>query len=56
MYYLSKSERLLMELKRREVRTQKEHVRLTVLLMLDEGFSQETIALCLGIPADTVRN
>jgi transposase len=56
MHYLSKSERLLIELKRREVRTKKEHVRLTVLIMLDEGFSQETIALCLGIHADTVGN
>lgn len=56
MHYLSKSERLLIELKRREVRTKKEHVRLTVLIMLDEGFSQETIALCLGIHADTVSN
>jgi transposase len=56
MPYLSKSERLVIELKRREVRTKKEHVRLTVLIMLDEGFSQETIALCLGIHADTVRN
>jgi hypothetical protein len=56
MHYLSKSERLLIELKRREVRTKKEHVRLTVLIMLDEGFSQETIALCLGIHSDTVSN
>ena len=54
MPYLSQSERLLIELKRREVRTKKEHVRLSVLIMLDEGFSQETIALCLGIHSDTV--
>jgi predicted transcriptional regulator len=31
-------------------------VRLTVLIMLDEGFSQETIALCLGIHTATVSN
>ena len=56
MAYLSKSERLLIEFKRQAVRTKKEHVRLTVLIMLDEGFSQETIGLCLGIHSDTVSN
>lgn len=56
MHYLTNSERLIIELKRREVRTKKEHVRLTVLIMLDEGFSQETIALCLGIHSGTVSN
>jgi transposase len=56
MKFLTDSERLLIELKRREVRGKKEHVRLSVLIMLDEGFSYDTIALCLGIHADSVGN
>jgi transposase len=54
MPYLSKSERLLIELKRQTTRDKKEHVRLSVLIMLDEGFNHETIALCQGTHSDTV--
>jgi hypothetical protein len=56
MKFLTNNERLQIELKRREVRSKKEHVRLSVLIMLDEGFSHETIALCLGIHAGSVEN
>jgi transposase len=56
MAYLTANERLHIEIKRQQVRYKKEHVRLSVLIMLDEGFSYETIALCLGIHSDTVRN
>lgn len=56
MKFLSNSERVLIELKRREVGSKKEHVRLSVLIMLDEGFSPDTIALCLGIHSDTIGN
>jgi Homeodomain-like domain len=56
MHYLSRSERFIIELKRRQVGSKKEHVRLSVLIMPDEGFSHETIALCLGIHSDTVAN
>jgi transposase len=56
MKFLTDSERHLIELKRREVRGKKEHVRLSVLIMLDEGFSHDTIALCLGIHAESVGN
>jgi hypothetical protein len=54
MKFLTDSERLIIEIKRREVRDKKEHVRLSVLIMLDEGFSHDTIALCLGIHAESV--
>lgn len=56
MNFLTDSERLLIELKRREVRSKKEHVRLSVLIMLDEGFNYEAIALSQGIDADTISN
>jgi hypothetical protein len=56
MHYLSNSERLIIELKRRSTRDKKEHVRLSVLIMLDEGFSHETLALCQGVHTDTIRN
>jgi hypothetical protein len=38
MQYLTANERLLIELKR-QTHHKKEHVRLSVLIMLDEGFS-----------------
>jgi transposase len=56
MPYLTAHERLLIEIKRRQTRHKKEHVRLSVLIMLDEGFSHEMIALCLGIHGDSVGN
>jgi hypothetical protein len=49
MKILADRERHLIELKRREVRGKKEHVRLSVLIMLDEGFCHDTIGLCLDI-------
>jgi transposase len=56
MHYLTAHERLLIEIKRRQTRHKKEHVRLSVLVMLDEGFNNETIALSQGIDADTISN
>ena len=56
MPYLTANERLMIEIKRRQVRYKKEHVRLSVLIMLDEGFNNETIALSQGIDADTISN
>jgi transposase len=56
MQYLTAHERLLIEIKRRQTRHKKEHVRLSVLIMLDEGFNNETIALSQGIDADTISN
>jgi transposase len=56
MQYLTANERLLIELKWRQTHHKKEHVRLSVLIMLDEGFSHDTIALCLGIHAESVGN
>jgi transposase len=56
MHYLTANERLMIEIKRRQVRYKKEHVRLSVLIMLDEGFNNETIALSQGIDADTISN
>jgi transposase len=56
MHYLTAHERLLLEIKRRQTRHKKEHVRLSVLIMLDEGFNHETIALSQGIDADTISN
>jgi transposase len=56
MHYLTAHERLLIEIKRRQTRHKKEHVRLSVLIMLDEGFNHETIALSQGIDADTISN
>jgi hypothetical protein len=54
MHYLTANERLLIEIERRQTRHKKEHVRLSVLIMLDEGFNNETIALSQGIDADTI--
>jgi transposase len=56
MAYLTANERLLIEIKRRQTRHKKEHVRLSVLIMLDEGFNHDTIALSQGIDADTISN
>jgi DNA invertase Pin-like site-specific DNA recombinase len=56
MRYLSSNERLLIEIKRRQTRHIKEHVRLSVLIMLDEGLSHEVIALSQGIDGDTISN
>jgi transposase len=56
MPYLTSTERIRIEIKRRTTREKKEHVRLSVLIMLDEGFTHETIALCQGIDADTISN
>jgi hypothetical protein len=56
MAFLTANERLHIEIKRQQVRYKKEHVRLSVLIMLDEGFRNEMIALCLSIHSDTVRN
>jgi hypothetical protein len=39
MRFLTNSERLIIELKRREVRGKKEPVRLSVLILLDEGLA-----------------
>ena len=56
MEYLTANERLLIELKWRQTHHKKEHVCLSVLIMLDEGFSHETIAFSQGIDADTISN
>ena len=41
---------------RHRTRAKKEHVRLSVLLMLDSGYSREVIAESQGIDTDTVTN
>jgi transposase len=56
MPYLTSHERLRIEIKRRQTRHKKEHVRLSVLIMLDEGLNHELIALSQGIDADTISN
>lgn len=56
MPYLTPTERIRIEIKRRETRLKKEHVRLSVLIMLDEGLNHELIALSHGIDADTISN
>ena len=53
---LSKEERVQIEQLRRQTRDKKQHVRLSVLIMLDEGYTHEVIAVSQGIDADTVSN
>jgi transposase len=53
---LSKEERVKIEQLRRQTRDKKQHVRLSVLVMLDEGYSHEVIAVSQGIDTDTVGN
>ncbi len=53
---LSKETRAEIEQMRRQTREKKQHTRLSVLIMLDEGFSYEVIAVSLGIDVDTVGN
>lgn len=51
---LAREERVKIEALRRQTREKKPYVRLSVLIMLDEGFTQEVIAVSLGIDSDTV--
>ena len=53
---LGKEERVKIEQLRRQTRDKKQHVRLSVLVMLDEGYSHEVIAVSQGIDTDTVGN
>jgi transposase len=53
---LSKKTRAEIEQLRRQARDKKQHIRLSVLIMLDEGFTHEAIAVSLGIDADLVGN
>ncbi len=53
---LTKETRSEIEQMRRQTRDKKQHIRLSVLIMLDEGFTHEVIAVSLGIDADTVGN
>jgi transposase len=53
---LSKEDRIKLEQMRRQTRDKKQHIRLSVLIMLDEGFTHEVIAVSLGIDSDTVGN
>ncbi len=53
---LSKENRTEIEQLRRQTRDKKQHIRLSVLIMLDEGFTHEAIGVSLGIDADTVGN
>jgi transposase len=53
---LSKETRAEIEQMRRQTRDKKQHIRLSVLIMLDEGFTYEVIAVSLGIDSDTVGN
>lgn len=53
---LDKEERVKIEQLRRQTRDKKQHVRLSVLVMLDEGYSHEVIAVSQGIDTDTVGN
>jgi transposase len=53
---LSKEERVKIEQLRRQTRDKKQHVRLSVLIMLDEGYTHEVIAVSQGIDLDTVGN
>ena len=53
---LNKEERAKIEHLRRQTRDKKQHVRLSVLVMLDEGYSHEVIAVSQGIDTDTVGN
>ena len=51
---LSKEERVQLEQLRRQTRDKKQHVRLSVLIMLDEGYTHEVIAVSQGINADII--
>ncbi len=53
---LTKETRAEIEQLRRQTRDKKQHIRLSVLIMLDEGFTYEVIAVSLGIDSDTVGN
>jgi transposase len=53
---LTKETRTEIEQLRRQTRDKKQHIRLSVLIMLDEGFTYEVIAVSLGIDSDTVGN
>ena len=53
---LDREERVKIEQLRRQTRDKKQHVRLSVLIMLDEGYTHEVIALSQGIDSDTVGN
>jgi transposase len=53
---LSKEDRQQIEQLRRQTRDKKQHVRLSVLIMLDEGYTHEVIAVSHGIDSDTVGN
>jgi transposase len=53
---LTKETRAEIEQLRRQTRDKKQHIRLSVLIMLDEGFTHQVIAVSLGIDADTVGN
>ncbi len=53
---LDKEERVKIEQLRRQTRDKKQHVRLSVLVMLDEGYTHEVIAVSQGIDSDTVGN
>ena len=53
---LTKETRAEIEQLRRQTRDKKQHIRLSVLIMLDEGFTHEMIAISLGIDSDTVGN
>jgi transposase len=53
---LTKETRAEIEQLRRQTRDKKQHIRLSVLIMLDEGFTHEVIAVSLGIDSDTVGN
>ncbi len=53
---LSQEDRTKVEAMRRKTRDKKEHVRLSVLIMLDSGYSREVIAESQGIDTDTVTN
>ena len=52
----TKETRAEIEQMRRQTRDKKQHIRLSVLIMLDEGFTYEVIAVSLGIDLDTVGN
>jgi transposase len=53
---LTKEARAEIEQLRRQTRDKKQHIRLSVLIMLDEGFTHEVIAISLGIDSNTVGN
>ncbi len=51
-----KEERAEIEQLRRQTRDKKQHVRLSVLIMTDEGYTYEVIAVSQGTDSDTVGN